>query len=128
MQDWPPRLLAEWGDDRERFVNASVVQALAGTSPVLYQSGKYRYAKRRKSCVKPFRNALHQFAYQTVRWVGWAREYYAKKRSEGKSHHEAVRALANIWVRIIYAMWQNYQPYDESIFLSSKAKHSLNAA
>jgi len=37
-----PRLLAEWGDDRERFLNASVVQALAGTSPVLYQSGKYR--------------------------------------------------------------------------------------
>jgi len=94
-----PRLLAEWGDDRERFINASVVQALAGTSPVLYQSGKYRFAKRRKSCVKPFRNVLHQFAYQKVRWVDWAHEYYAKKRSEGKSHHEAIRALANIWVR-----------------------------
>ena len=84
-------------------------------------------AKQRKSCVKPFRNALHQFAYQTVRWVGWAREYYDKKRSQGKSHHEAVRALANIWVRIIFAMWKNYKPYDESIFLASKAKHSLVA-
>lgn len=122
-----PRLLAEWGDDRQRFLNASTVQALAGTSPVLYQSGKYRFAKQRKSCVKPFRNALHQFAYQTVRWVGWAREYYDKKRSQGKSHHEAVRALANIWVRIIFAMWKNYKPYDESIFLASKAKHSLVA-
>ncbi|RKL63254.1 IS110 family transposase [Thermoanaerobacteraceae bacterium SP2] len=123
-----PRLLAEWGDDRERFLNASVVQALAGTSPVLYQSGKYCFAKQRKSCVKPFRNVLHQFAYQTVMWVGWSREYYDKKRSEGKSHHEAIRALANIWVRIIFAMWKSYQPYDESIFLSAKAKHSLAAA
>ncbi|RKL64035.1 IS110 family transposase [Thermoanaerobacteraceae bacterium SP2] len=57
------RLLAEWGDYREHFLNASVVQALAETSPVLYQSGKYCFAKRRKSCVKPFRNALHQFAF-----------------------------------------------------------------
>jgi transposase len=122
-----PRLLAEWGDDRQRFLNASTVQALAGTSPVLYQSGKYRFAKQRKSCVKSFRNALHQFAYQTVQRVGWAREYYDKKRSQGKSHHEAVRALANIWVRIIFAMWKNYKPYDESIFLASKAKHSLVA-
>lgn len=70
------RLLAEWEDDRERFVNASVVQALSGTSPVLYQSGKYHFARQRKSCVKPFRNALHQFTYQTIRWVYWAREYY----------------------------------------------------
>jgi transposase len=122
-----PRLLSEWGDDRERFLNASVVQALAGTSPVLYQSGKYRFAKQRKSCVKPFRNAMHQFAYQTVRWVGWAREYYDKKRSEGKSHHEAIRALANIWVRIIFAMWKNFKPYDESIFLAAREKHRLAA-
>lgn len=122
-----PRLLAEWGDDRERFLNASVVQALGGTSPVLYQSGKYRFAKRRKSCVKPFRNALHQFAYQTVRWVSWAREYYDKKRSQGKAHHEAIRALANIWVRIIFAIWKNRKPYDQSVFLAAKAKHSLVA-
>jgi hypothetical protein len=59
--------------------------------------------------------------------VGWAREYYDKKRSQGKSHHEAVRALANIWVRIIFAMWKNYKQYDESIFIASKTKHSLVA-
>ncbi len=122
-----PRLLAEWGDDRERYLNASVVQALGGTSPVLYQSGKYRFARRRKSCVKPFRNALHQFAYQTVRWVGWAREYYDKKRSQGKSHHEAVRALANIWVRIIFAIWKTNKPYNEKVFLAAKAKHNQAA-
>jgi transposase len=29
-----PRLLAEWGDDRRRYSDASSVQALAGTSPV----------------------------------------------------------------------------------------------
>jgi transposase len=34
-----PRLLAEWGDDRTRYGSAACVQALAGTAPVLLQSG-----------------------------------------------------------------------------------------
>jgi transposase len=34
-----PRLLAESGDDRSRYESASSWQALAGTSPVLFQSG-----------------------------------------------------------------------------------------
>jgi transposase-like protein len=41
-------------NERDRYENAAVVQALAGTSPVLFQSGKYRFARQRKSCVKPF--------------------------------------------------------------------------
>src|SRR5262245_63987672 len=42
-----PRLLAGWGDERERYVSAASVQALAGTSPVAYQSGNYAKAHRR---------------------------------------------------------------------------------
>src|SRR5215831_2483537 len=34
-----PRLLAELGDDQDRYADAGSVQALAGTAPVLYQSG-----------------------------------------------------------------------------------------
>lgn len=119
-----PRLLAEWGDDRQRYHNAAVVQALSGTSPVLYQSGKYRFTRQRKSCVKPFRRALHLFAFQTIRKTPWAREYYYQKRKQGKKHNETLRALANIWVRIIFTMWQNHTPYDESTFMAAKAKHA----
>ena len=36
-----PRLLAEIGDDRSRYQQASSLQALGGTSPVLFQSGMY---------------------------------------------------------------------------------------
>src|SRR5579859_977073 len=42
-----PRLLAEIGDDRSRYQSAQSLQALAGTSPVLYQSGTYAKAHRR---------------------------------------------------------------------------------
>ncbi len=39
-----PRLLAEWGDDRTRYTASTSVQALAGTAPVAFQSGKYAKA------------------------------------------------------------------------------------
>lgn len=122
-----PRLLAEWGDDRSRYPSLPAVQALAGTTPVMFQSGKYSYTRPRKSCVKPFRNVMYQLAMQSIRWVPWAREYYDAKRTKGKAHATALRCLASVWMRIIYAMWLNGTPYDESRFLTAKAKHSLAA-
>ncbi|RDV80506.1 IS110 family transposase [Ammonifex thiophilus] len=123
-----PRLLAGWGDDRGRYESAAAVQALAGTSPVLYQSGKYRFARQRRACIKFLRLALQLFAYQSVLKVSWARDYYQRKRAAGKTHHEALRALANIWVRIIFAMWLNRRPYDESVFLAARARHAPSVA
>ncbi len=75
-----PRLLAEWGGDRERYSSASGVQALAGTSPVVYQSGNYSRARKRYACSKPFRNTLYQYAWASLQKEEWAAEYYQRKR------------------------------------------------
>src|SRR5258708_3045904 len=99
-----PRLLAEWGEDRSRYADATSVQTLAGTAPVPFASGNYAKAHKRFACVKPLRNALHQFAWQSTRQEAWALDYYRRKRAEGKTHSMALRALANVWVRIIYRM------------------------
>ena len=66
-----PRLLAEWGDDRTRYTDANSVQTLAGTAPVPFQSGNYAKAHKRFACLKPLRNALHQFAWQSTLKEGW---------------------------------------------------------
>jgi len=118
-----PRLLAEWGDNRSQYHNYAAVQSLAGTCPVIKASGKYHHVKQRKSCVKAFRRVMHQYAFVTAAHVEWAGEYYARKRAEGKRHHEAVRALANVWVRIIYAIWQKKGVYDGDVFLEAQQKH-----
>jgi transposase len=123
-----PRLLAGWGDDRERYASAASVQALAGTSPVAYQSGKYVKAYRRYACIKPFRNVLFQFAWQSTFRESWAQAYYHRKRQEGKSHSMAVRALANGWVRIIQAMWLKHRPYVVETFLTAQPAHAGQAA
>jgi transposase len=123
-----PRLLAEIGDDRKRYQDASSLQALGGTSPVLFQSGMYAKAHRRLGCIKPLRNALQQFAWQTTLSEPWAREYYQRKRAEGKSHSVAVRALANVWVRIIFAMWLHHQCYQAATFEQAQQLHARRAA
>jgi transposase len=123
-----PRLLAEIGDNRERYADTTSLQALAGTAPVIFQSGTYTRIHRRYACVKPLRNALHQFAWQTTQSETWALAYYQRKRKEGKSHSVAVRALANVWVRVIYAMWQKSEPYQAAVFEAAQRQHPRQAA
>jgi transposase len=123
-----PRLLAEIGDDRSRYADAASLQALAGTSPVLFQSGMYLKAHRRYGCIKPLRNALHQFAWQSTRQEAWARDYYQRKRAAGKSHTVAVRALANVWLRIIFAIWLKRECCQTAIFQTARHEHASNAA
>jgi transposase len=119
-----PRLLAEWGEDRSRYADAGSVQTLAGTAPVPFQSGNYAKAHKRFACLKPLRNALYQFAWQSTRQEAWALAYYQRKRAEGKTHSMAVRALANVWVRIIYRMWVNKTSYQPATFEAAQRAHA----
>lgn len=123
-----PRLLAEIGDDRDRYPDAASLQALAGPSPVVFQSRTYSRIHRRYACIKPLRNTLHQFAWQTTQSEAWADEYYQRKRKEGKSHTVAVRALANVWVRLIYAMWQKSECSQAVTFERARQLHARRAA
>jgi len=123
-----PRLLAEIGDDRSRYADAASLQALAGTSPVLFQSGVYAKAHRRYACIKPLRNAMQQFAWQSTLSESWALAYYQRKRTEGKSHTVAVRALANVWARIIYALWRDKKEYCAETFEGAQHAHRRRVA
>jgi transposase len=123
-----PRLLAEWGDDRGRYADAAAVQALAGTAPVTFQSGNYAKVHRRVACNTALRNAFFRFAWLSTQQEAWAADYYRRKRQEGKSHAVAVRALANHWVRIIYALWAKRQTDDPAVFLAARQAHAPRAA
>jgi transposase len=102
-----PRLLAEWSADRSRYADRSSGQLVAGTAPVPAASGNYAKAHQRFACCKPLRNALHQFAWQSTQQEAWALASSQRKRAQGKTHSMAVRALANVWVRISYRRWVN---------------------
>src|SRR5581483_10014906 len=123
-----PRLLAEWGDDRTRYADANSVQTLAGTAPVPFQSGNYAKAHKRFACVKPWRNDLYQFAWQSTLSEPWAASYSQRKLAEGKTHSMALRALANLWVRIMYRMWVSETCYQAEIFEAARLAHAKRSA
>jgi transposase len=123
-----PRLLAEVGDDASRYESSASLQSLGGTSPVLFQSGNYSKPHRRLGCIKPLRNVLHQFAWQSTNQEAWANTYYERKRAEGKSHSVAVRALSNIWARIIYALLKSHELYVSTTFETAQELHARKVA
>src|SRR5260370_3406331 len=111
-----PSLLAEIGDDRKRYLDASSLQALGGTSPVLYQSGMYSKAHPRLWCLQPLHNNLPHFSWQSTPSEAWAEDSYQRKRAERKSHTLAIRALSNVWVRILFPMWVHRERYQTAMF------------
>ena len=88
-----------------------------GWRRVTEQSGRHKTVRIRRACKKDFRNTLHLFAFQSINQSAWARAYYDLARARGQSHALALRNLPNKWLKIIYRMWQNREPYDEQRYL-----------
>lgn len=120
------RMLSQFGDDRSRFQCTTDVRALAGTAPITKQSGNYAKVQFRFACRKPFRNTMQLFAFSSLTECRWAALYYEKHREMGKTHSHVLRLLADKWMKIIFAMWQNHSEYDENMFLADKVKHAMN--
>jgi transposase len=114
-----PRLLAAMGSDRNRFSSSLEVAEYSGIAPVTERSGKSKWVHRRFACSQFVKQSFHEFAAQSVLFCEWAHCYYRQKKTEGKQHHSAVRALAYRWIRIIYRCWKDRIPYDEDKYVKS---------
>jgi len=121
-----PRLLAEMGDNRQRYSEAKNVQCEAGTAPITDASGKSKIVRMRYSCRKPFRNVLYQFAFSTLTKSIWARKFYDTQRAKGNTHTEAIRALGNKWLKVIFRLWKDGTTYNEDQHLASIMRYQLN--
>lgn len=116
-----PALCAMLGDDRQRFPNAKVLQAIAGTCPVTEQSGKSKFVHFRHACDHQFRHIVQQWAKCSVQKSPWAAGYYKAIRSHCKSDNDAYRRLANRWLEVLWRLWQDGLPYDEQKHLKAHA-------
>ena len=98
-----PRFLAEVGT-LERFGSPDALAAYAGLTPTLWQSGRSsgtHFLSRR--CNLHLRQALWSAALGSLRTPA-SRRFYDRKRAEGKSHHQAIIALARTKLRVLWAM------------------------
>ncbi|GGD91253.1 IS110 family transposase [Microbacterium murale] len=89
------RMLAEIGDDTDRFTTAAGMRAFAGTAPVTRASGRSHYVKARKVRNKRLGDACHWWAFAALTRSPAARAHYDKRRAAGDHHNAALRHLAN---------------------------------
>jgi len=123
-----PMLWAELGDARSRWESFRHLQAEAGAVPVTRSSGKSRFVQFRCACNKEMRYAVHWMAFNSLNRSEWANAYYRGQRAKGHSHPQALRALGAKWLKIIYVMWRDHQPYDENYHLANIARQGIRQA
>jgi transposase len=107
------RVLAEFGDDRDRYADAKARKNYAGTSPITRASGTRRVVLARYARNRHLADATHQWAFCALTASSGARVYYDTLRARGIGHHAALRQLANRLVGILHGCLKSRTRYDE---------------
>ena len=105
-------ILAEIGDVH-RFATPEKLVAYAGIDPIVYQTGEFRAASTRMSKRgSPYlRHALWQAAFAAARFDPQLRDYYQRKRAEGKAHGTVMGAVCRKLLHRIYIILKEERPY-----------------
>jgi transposase len=108
------RVLAEFGDDPDRYTSAKARKNYAGTSPITRASGKKKVALARFIHNDRLIDALMTQAFAALNASPGARAYYDQQRARGASHNAALRQLANRLVGILHGCLKTATVYDET--------------
>jgi transposase len=114
------QIVAELGEDPERFQIEEQLAAEAGVAPVTHASGKSRGVVFRYACNKRLRLAITTWAGNSRFESLWAKHIYAKARARGCGHPHAVRILARAWVRVLWRCWRDGTPYEAALHGAAK--------
>jgi hypothetical protein len=107
------RVLAEFGDDPDRYVDARSRKNYSGMSPITKASGTKRVVLARYARNRRLGDALLLQAYAALRVSPGARAHYDRQRARGATHYQALRALANRLVGILHGCLRTHTLYDE---------------
>jgi transposase len=116
------RVLAEFGDDPNRYADAKCRKNYAGTSPITRASGKSRVVLARYARNRRLADACYRWAFSAVTASPGARAFYDARRAAGDTHNRALRALANRLVGILHGCLRHGTLYDEHIAWAHRAQ------
>lgn len=108
------RVLAEFGDDKNRYADARARKNYAGTSPITRASGKKKTVIARYVHSDRLIDALGAQAFSALGASPGARAYYKDLRQRGTGHRAALRQLANRLVGILHGCLKTGTVYDEA--------------
>jgi transposase len=122
------RVLAEFGDDPQRYADAKARKNYAGTSPITRASGKKKTVMARYIHNDRLIDALGVQAFSALRASPGARAYYDQLRARGVSHYAALRQLGNRLVGILHGCLKTQTRYDEATAWSQHTQKTSTAA
>jgi transposase len=116
------RVLAEFGDDPDRYTDAKSRKNYAGTSPITRASGKKKVVMARFVHNDRLIDALMTQAFAALNASPGARAYYDQLKARGIEHHAALRQLANRLVGILHGCLKTRTCYDEATAWSHRGE------
>jgi len=107
------RVLAEFGDDPERYNDAKSRRNYAGTSPITIASGRKHAVLARHVRNRRLYDAIDQWAFCALQTSPGCRAFYDARRTAGDLHHQALRALGNRLVGYLHGCLRTRTTYNE---------------
>jgi transposase len=109
------RVIGEFGDDPNRYVDAKGRRAYSGMAPITKASGTRHVVLARYARNRHLADACYLWAFASLTGSLGAHYYYRVLRARGKSHNQALRALGNRWVSILHGCLRHRTPYSEEV-------------
>ncbi|MFI7611013.1 transposase [Nonomuraea terrae] len=108
------RLLAELGDDPDRFETAKGLRAYAGVAPLTWTSGGSRSVSHRRVANKLLKATCHQWAFSSLTRSPGARAHYDRRRAAGDQWTGALRHPAGRLLNCLYHCLASEELYQEA--------------
>ena len=108
------RVLAEFGDDPNRYASGKARKNYAATSPITRASGRKKTVSARFIRNDRLTDALMAQALSAISASPGARALYDAERDRGTEHNPALRKLANRLVGILHGCLKTRTAYDEA--------------
>src|SRR5436309_2437152 len=107
------RVLAEFGDDHDRYASAKARKNYAATSPITRASGKKKTVTARFVHNDRLIDALTAQAFSALSTSPGARAFYDQQKAAGHGHYDALRRLANRLAAILHGCLKTGTLYNE---------------
>jgi transposase len=108
------RVLAEIGDDRDRFADARALKAYAGSAPVTRASGRSLVITHRRIKNNRLAAVGYTWAFMAMTNSPPARAHYQQRKNAGDGHPAALRHLFNRLLGQLHHCLRTGQTYDEA--------------
>ncbi|MFG3423252.1 IS110 family transposase [Micromonospora sp. NPDC048063] len=122
------RILAELGDDPDRFPNARNLRAFCAATPITWASGTSQKVSHRRKANPILAEAGHLWAFSALTRSPGARALYDRRRAAGDRHAAALRRLYAHFLGGLHHCLRTRALYDEGRAFTASPDRDLSGA